>query len=114
MKKKDLYMVSEDGEYDHLSTTKTYYKFHRPAIDKDATLEAMAAMLDQDSEGMNAHDFCGCHVRLSKLIAQVAGRTAATRIMRRLVDFDGLMGQNGVCGAGPGEDVVARELAVKP
>ncbi len=101
MTPKQLYMVSEDdGESRRLSTRSHYYPESRPAEPHEITLEAMADMLDHDAESANAHDFVMCHRALAALIHREAGREVATRVMRRLVDFDGLQGIVGVCGCG--------------
>jgi hypothetical protein len=113
MKSKQLYMVSEElGGPEWLTTDKSYCIHDRPAEPHEVTLEAMADMLDQDAESANAHEFCGCHRALAALVYQESGRDAATRVMRRLVDFDGLQGVVGACGCGPSEKTVAKALGV--
>lgn len=101
MKRKRLYMVrEEEGGPEWLSDDKAYYFSARSAGAADLTLEAVADFLDQDAEDCNAHDFVRCHRGLAALLAKEGGRELATAALRRLADFGGLHGMNGVCGRG--------------
>lgn len=72
----------------------------REATPKDETLEALAQMLDEEAENCNAHDFVACHRGLAAIMFQELGRASATKVMRRLVNYEGLYGLTGVCGKG--------------
>lgn len=109
IKELQLYVVSEDGGPGFLSF-KTDYGKVRKADPKDCTLEAMAQLLDERAENCNAHDFVCCHRGLAAVLFQVLGREAATKVMRRLVNYDGLHGMIGVCGEG---DVERAEKELK-
>ncbi len=69
----------------------------------------MADMLDRSAENCNAHEFAGVHRKLAVLLRQEGGNELATRVMRRLVNYTGLYGLEGVCGQGD-EELVAKEL----
>lgn len=84
-------------------------EFSRKAKKSDVTLEAMAILLDNWAGNCNAHDFCGVHKLLALLLHQELGRTKATRIMRRLVNYEGLNGMDGVAGSGD-PDLAKKEL----
>ncbi len=108
MKDKPLYMIREDDGDEYLSMERDGVS-SRPATPEECSLEEMAALLDQDAENVNAHDFVGCHVKLAALLFQDYGRQAATRTFRRLVNYRGLHGMEGVCGRGDPE-AVRRDL----
>lgn len=96
-----LYMVRRDGYPDYfLDTDHDCCDDFREATDADATVEAMATMLDQFAENHNAHDFVGTHKALGELLADVCGEEAAWNVMRRLCDCEGIPGLTGVCGMG--------------
>lgn len=100
MKKKQMYMVREDGESEYLSLTKEYHDHARVAKPSELSVVGMAEMLDQSAENCNAHDFVGLHKRLGTLIANECSVSVAHQIMRKLVDCEGLYGLNGICGKG--------------
>lgn len=114
---KKLYIHHEDGCDPQLSLGTHCYgdplddDDMRIAETNEITIEAMAQMLDLDAESCNAHDFCGSHVSLAQLIRQELGDPAAFKIMRRLCNYRGLHGMEGVCGVGDPEQV-AKELAI--
>lgn len=93
-------MIRDDGETERLSFRNTYASSVRDATDADATLEAMAQLLDEQAENCNAHDFVCVHRGLAAILFQEMGREAATRVMRRIVNYEGLYGLVGVCGKG--------------
>ena len=92
---KKFWMVKQgkdDGE--HLATSNAYCESSRLATDRDMTPVAIADMLDHDAENGNWHAFVGCHVKLAQLLTREVGKSTAARIMRRIVDMDGLHGMN--------------------
>lgn len=98
-----VWWVREDDEPEYLAWGETGCESRetwRQAAEKDLTLEVMADFLDQDAENINAHDFVGAHRGLAALLYQEVGRTKATRVLRRLVNYRGLHGMVGVCGRG--------------
>lgn len=89
-----LYMCRWDGpsSAEFLSLGDEYATTSRPATESDMTLVEMAVLLDQDAENCNAHDCCGMHVSLGKLMVAAVGVDAATKVMRSLCDVYGLHG----------------------
>ena len=63
---------------------------------KDATLEELVGLCDYDAENCNAHEFCGVHRLLGRILFEKCGRTHATELMREIALFGGLHGMNGV------------------
>lgn len=98
MKKKTLYMVSEDDGPEILVWDPEFYEHKRPAKPKEETLERLAQMLDEHAENINAHDFVTTHRALAAMLYRQVGRAQATAIFRRLTDFEGLHGLTGVRG----------------
>jgi hypothetical protein len=85
-----LYVVrEEDGGSEWLSDDPTGYPFSRPATEEDITPDTLAAMLDNDAEQANHHDFAGAHAGLVRLISGEAGYPAK-EILRYLADIGGL------------------------
>lgn len=110
MKAKPLYMIwDDDPEQATLSMER--YKPCRPAKASEITLESMAVMLDLDAENCNAHDFVGVHTKLAALLFQDVGRKQATATFRRIVNYRGLHGMEGICGVGTPE-ACRKELGV--
>jgi len=101
-----LRMVTEDGSDCWWLTDRDYYDQEREPLPEDVTAEALAHLMDHNAEQCNAHDFVCAHRGLAQILAQEVGREAATRILRRLVNYEGLHGLVGVCGTG---DVAAAE-----
>jgi hypothetical protein len=110
MKTKKLWMVREGpGDCEFLRFYNLVFAIKRPAKPEDETLEAMADMLDMAAEDCNAHDFVNAHHAVAIILHQEVGREAATRVMRRLVNYEGLYGLVGSCGKGS-KRTVEREL----
>ena len=95
-----LQMAREDGCPWFLTDQCCYYDEYRDPMPEEVTAEALADMMDRNAEGCNAHDFVCSHRGLAQVLGQEVGREAATRILRRLADYEGLYGMVGVCGAG--------------
>jgi hypothetical protein len=72
----------------------------RAATAADLTPALVADYLDQRAEDVNAHDFVGAHRALAVLLRKTVGGGAAAKVMRKLLEFEGLHGLTGVCGAG--------------
>src|SRR3990167_978191 len=111
MNMKQLYMAREDDGAEWLTFTPEYAAHSREAKPEEVTLERMADLLDLKAEDINAHDFVCCHRGLAALLNQEVGREAATRVMRRIVNYEGLQGMVGVCGAGDTK-LASQELGV--
>lgn len=67
---------------------------------KDATLEELVGLCDQDAESCNAHDFCGSHRLLGALLHRHIGRVKATEIMLDVARYGGQHGMGGICREG--------------
>lgn len=106
-----LRMVTEDDTFWWL-TDRDYYNQEREPNPEEVTAEALAHMMDFNAENCNAHDFVGIHRGLAQILAQELGRDAATRVLRRLANYEGLYGMVGVCGSGDPESA-QRELGCK-
>jgi hypothetical protein len=68
-------------------------------IDSDeshATLEDLVKYCDHDAESCNAHDFCGAHRLLGRVLYDHVGRAKATEIMLAIAKMEGLQGMTGV------------------
>jgi hypothetical protein len=50
-----------------------------------------------DAEGCNAHDFCGVHRLLGRVLYDQVGREKATEIMLAIAKMEGLQGMAGIC-----------------
>lgn len=110
IKIKPLWMVRYDAdEPEFLSANPSGAIRKRKATPREERLLAMADMLDRSAENCNAHEFAGVHRKLAVLLRQEGGNELATRVMRRLVNYTGLYGLEGVCGQGD-EELVAKEL----
>lgn len=69
----------------------------QPARDT-ATIDDLAELCDQDAEDRNAHDFCGVHQALAKLMLKSGFGEEATRLlMRDIAELGGLQGMNNIC-----------------
>jgi len=69
-------------------------------IDSDethATLEDLVKYCDRDAENCNAHDFCGAHRLLGRVLYDHVGRDKATEIMLAIAKMEGLQGMTGTC-----------------
>jgi hypothetical protein len=106
-----LYMNQESDGPELLGFKNRYVDKSRPANPEEETLEAMAQLLDEQAENCNAHDFVCCHRGLAAILNQEVGRESATKVMRRLVNYEGLYGLVGVCGKGDVENA-EKELKV--
>lgn len=106
MKTLELYMMKDGSEDERLSykDLAEYGESCRLARPEEMTLEAMTQMLDLCAEDCNAHDFVCVHRGLAAILMQEIGREAATKVMRRLVNYQGLHGLVGVCGEGDVEN----------
>lgn len=110
-KERRLWMVKQDdSSCERLAFYNLDFVDHkRPSNPEDETLERMADMLDMAAEDCNAHEFVNAHHALAVILHQEVGRNDATRIMRRIVNYEGLHGLVGVCGKGD-EKTVESEL----
>jgi hypothetical protein len=64
---------------------------------KDATLEELVSLCDQDAENCNAHDFCGIHRLLGAVFYRRFGRESSTSTMLDIALLGGLQGMGGIC-----------------
>jgi hypothetical protein len=67
---------------------------------KDATLEELVHLCDQDAESRNAHEFCSAHRLLGAVLFRRYGRESATATMLEIALLGGLQGMTGVCSKG--------------
>lgn len=96
-------MVRETDDNDtapEFLTTADYYPHMREPRPEEITLEALTDLMDLKAESCNAHAFVCVHRGLAAILFREVGRDAATRIMRRLVNYSGLHGLVGAYGQG--------------
>lgn len=93
MKKREIVRCEEDG-----CTYLTYDTTYTKPIERRVkpTLAEAVELCDHDAENRNAHDFCGVHKKLAKLIERVAGIDVADTVMREIADYGGLQGMNDI------------------
>jgi len=103
MKTTPLYMVRETGDDNstpEFLTTADYFPHMREPRPEEITLEALTQLMDENAERCNAHNFVCVHRGLAAILFREVGRKAATKIMRRLVNYGGLHGLIGAYGQG--------------
>lgn len=106
--KNKIYRVLDPGYCSDVKTGEAvpYLTYYDGAIKilstdgKDASLEELVGLCDQDAESCNAHDFCGAHRLLGAVLYRHYGRQSATETMLEIAKFGGLHGMAGICRKG--------------
>lgn len=105
MRRKKIYCVLSPDGCTSIKTGKPvpFFTFSGTGYKKEEivtgqpTTADLVNLCDQDAENRNAHDFCGVHKALRKVLLKKFGHEQTHQIMSEIASFGGLQGIGNIC-----------------